>query len=303
MKTKMEKKNINRKEKINTFVEEMLNDTDLSKKDRQKVYGDYKKIINYYLKNNINEEEITRRLKNDQVSKCYKKNNDWYSLDNSSKIYPLSMSSEWMSTYRLSIYLKDKVIPEVLQIALFYTVIRFPLFRTNLHKGFFWHYLDSSNKYYKIVKEEDIPCSPINVSKREKELLKYLIAKGVPNHFRQNLWILCSGAKNDLLNNASYYNNLLKLSKEVPSLYEKQIDKDIRRTINENMQNYEQLKIKMKNILMCYSIRNSSIGYCQGFNFLVLRLLQVIKGEVIHYNFYKLYFNYHRKNHFGFFVI
>ena len=123
------------------------------------------------------------------------------------------------------------------------------------------------------------------LNKREKELLKYLIAKGVPNHFRQNLWILWKKNKNDLLNNASYYNNLLKLSKEVPSLYEKQIDKDIRRTINENMQNYEQLKIKMKNILMCYSIRNSSIGYCQGFNFLVLRLLQVIKGEVIYYYF------------------
>ena len=170
----MKKKNINKKEKVNILVEDMLKDIDLSKKDKQKVYGDYKKIINYYLKNNINEEEITRRLKNDQVSKCYKKNNDWYSLDNSSKIYPLSMSSEWMSTYRLSTYLKDKVIPEVLQIALFYTVIRFPLFRTNLHKGFFWHYLDSSNKYYKIVKEEDIPCSPINVSKREKELFRVL---------------------------------------------------------------------------------------------------------------------------------
>ena len=69
------------------------------------------------------------------------------------------------------------------------------------------------------------------------------------------------------------------------------------------MQNYEQLKVKMKNILMCYSIRNSSIGYCQGFNFLVLRLLQVIKGEVIYYFLYKLNFNFHRKNHFGFFVI
>ena len=78
---------------------------------------------------------------------------------------------------------------------------------------------------------------------------------------------------------------MLKLSKEVPSLYEKQIDKDIRRTINDNLENNEELKKSMKNILMCYSIRNSSIGYCQGFNFLVLRLLQVIKGEVILYNF------------------
>ena len=74
---------------------------------------------------------------------------------------------------------------------------------------------------------------------------------------------------------------MLKLSKEVPSLYEKQIDKDIRRTINEKLKSNEDLKIKMKNVLMCYSIRNSSIGYCQGFNFLVLRLLEVLKGEVI----------------------
>ena len=85
-----------------------------------------------------------------------------------------------------------------------------------------------------------------------------------------------------MADNTSYYQDLLKLSKEIPSLYEKQIDKDIRRTVNDNLKNNEELKIKMKNVLMCYSIRNSSIGYCQGFNFLVLRLLEVLKGEVIH---------------------
>ena len=88
-----------------------------------------------------------------------------------------------------------------------------------------------------------------------------------------------------MADNASYYQDLLKLSKEIPSLYEKQIDKDIRRTVNDNLKNNEELKIKMKNVLMCYSIRNSSIGYCQGFNFLVLRLLEVLKGEVIIYIF------------------
>jgi hypothetical protein len=70
----------------------------------------------------------------------------------------------------------------------------------------------------------------------------------------------------------------------VPSLYEKQIDKDIKRTNSESLKENPEYKIKMKNILMCYSIRNSSIGYCQGFNFLVLRLLEVLKGEVI-FNF------------------
>ena len=88
-----------------------------------------------------------------------------------------------------------------------------------------------------------------------------------------------------MADNTSYYQDLLKLSKEIPSLYEKQIDKDIRRTVNDNLKNNEELKIKMKNVLMCYSIRNSSIGYCQGFNFLVLRLLEVLIGEVIIYIF------------------
>ena len=121
------------------------------------------------------------------------------------------------------------------------------------------------------------------MDKEEKQILKYLVAKGIPDYFRQNLWILCSRAKADLANNTSYYEDLLKLSKEVPSLYEKQIDKDIKRTINDNSKDNNDLKRKMKNVLMCYSIRNSSIGYCQGFNFLVLRLLEVLKGEVIHF--------------------
>ena len=69
----------------------------------------------------------------------------------------------------------------------------------------------------------------------------------------------------------------------MPTLYEKQIDKDIKRTNSESLKKNPELKTKMKNILMCYSIRNSSIGYCQGFNFLVLRLLEVLKGEVIFY--------------------
>ena len=36
---------------------------------------------------------------------------------------------------------------------------------------------------------------------------------------------------------------------------------------------------KLRNILVCYSIRNSSIGYCQGMNFIVGRLLRIIDNE------------------------
>ena len=36
---------------------------------------------------------------------------------------------------------------------------------------------------------------------------------------------------------------------------------------------------KLKNILICYSIRNTSIGYCQGMNFIVGRLLLIMDNE------------------------
>jgi len=37
---------------------------------------------------------------------------------------------------------------------------------------------------------------------------------------------------------------------------------------------------KLKNILLAYSRRNISIGYCQGFNFIVGRLLKIYTNEV-----------------------
>ena len=36
---------------------------------------------------------------------------------------------------------------------------------------------------------------------------------------------------------------------------------------------------KLKNILMCYSIRNTTVGYCQGMNFIVGRLLLIMDNE------------------------
>jgi len=117
-----------------------------------------------------------------------------------------------------------------------------------------------------------------NLTQFEKEKLKVLISFGTPDFYRSKLWILCSGAKKQISENPSYYNNLKKLSLEVPSLCIIQIEKDIKRTIN--LGNDPKFYEKLKNVLICYSIRNSSIGYCQGFNFIVARLIYILKDEV-----------------------
>ena len=41
----------------------------------------------------------------------------------------------------------------------------------------------------------------------------------------------------------------------------------------------EEFLQKLKNILICYSTRNTSIGYCQGMNFIVGRLLLIMDNE------------------------
>lgn len=121
----------------------------------------------------------------------------------------------------------------------------------------------------------------VNLTPEEKQILKYLSILGTPSFYRPKLWLLSSGAKQDIQSNPNYYSNLLQLSKEIPNKYEIQIIKDIPRTNEEILKKNPTFSEMMKNILLCYSIRNSSIGYCQGFNFIVLRLLQVLQNEVI----------------------
>ena len=80
----------------------------------------------------------------------------------------------------------------------------------------------------------------------------------------------------------NYYNDILNNYPDyIPSLYEQTIDKDITRTFPDEkfFQNKENID-KIRNILLAFSRRNSSIGYTQGFNFIVGRLLKVIQNEV-----------------------
>ena len=89
-----------------------------------------------------------------------------------------------------------------------------------------------------------------------------------------------SGAKREMDNNRNYYKILLENTKSIPSPSENQIELDLKRTFpNEEICNTQTFLNKLKNILLCYSIRNSSVGYCQGMNFIVGRLLILMEDE------------------------
>lgn len=88
----------------------------------------------------------------------------WYPLDDAAKIYPLSMGHNRMAVFRLSVYLRQAVVPELLQIALTFTIRRFPSFATTVKNGFFWNYLDTAKRRYAAEPEDDLPCRPLDVS-------------------------------------------------------------------------------------------------------------------------------------------
>ena len=92
--------------------------------------------------------------------------------------------------------------------------------------------------------------------------------------------MISSGAAREKNNNSGYYNKLLQYSKMVPCPSEKQIMLDIRRTFPEEKKCMtEKFLEKLKNVLICYSIRNTSVGYCQGMNFIAGRILLIMGDE------------------------
>ena len=91
-----------------------------------------------------------------------------------------------------------------------------------------------------------------------------------------------------MLNFPNYYHNILyNYPDYIPSIYEQTIEKDLNRTFPEEefFQKKETID-KLRNILLAFSRRNSSIGYNQGFNLIVGRILEVVEDEVRYKNYY-----------------
>ena len=77
-----------------------------------------------------------------------------------------------------------------------------------------------------------------------------------------------------------YYKIIYQYPEYIPSKCEAIITADLKRTFpNDEYFKKPENKKKLKNILIAYSRRNSRIGYCQGFNFIVARLLRLFNTE------------------------
>ncbi|XP_076416539.1 EVI5-like protein isoform X4 [Peromyscus maniculatus bairdii] len=106
--------------------------------------------------------------------------------------------------------------------------------------------------------------------RRKEKLLKELIRKGIPHHFRAIVWqLLCSATDMPVKNQ---YSELLKMS----SPCEKLIRRDIARTYPEHefFKGQDSLGQEVLfNVMKAYSLVDREVGYCQGSAFIVGLLL------------------------------
>lgn len=157
---------LNEKDKnlIDSFFVEFDIHCLLSKSHKTLMKEDFEKAILYYINNGKKLEEALKLLDVSKLGGFYARDTSlWFPIDYGARTYPITLKHGQMSVFRVAMNLKHEVIPELLQIALTFTIKRFPSFATTLKKGIFWHYLDISRRRYYVYEENDIPCLPIKI--------------------------------------------------------------------------------------------------------------------------------------------
>ena len=138
---------------------------DLRQKYIDQLMDDHVQALRWYTDHGLTLTEAMRRLDPAQLKDFYlRERTQWYPLDTAAKVYPLSMGLKRMMMFRLSFYLKRPVEPIILQMALTYTIRRFPYFATTIKCGLFWHYIDSTMRRYDVHPETLQPCAPMRLN-------------------------------------------------------------------------------------------------------------------------------------------
>ena len=96
----------------------------------------------------------------------------WFRLDNVAKIFPPTSNKKDPKVFRFTCILKEDINEILLQEATNEALEYFPNFSVILKQGFFWHYLETTNKKPIIKEEKKEICSPLYWKNRKKLLFR-----------------------------------------------------------------------------------------------------------------------------------
>lgn len=102
-----------------------------------------------------------------------------------------------------------------------------------------------------------------------------LIAEGIPDKLRQEIWLIYSGAIHDKEMNPGLYEDLVeKAACRIQCAVHDEIERDLHRSLPEHPAfQHEDGLGALKRVLQAYALRNPQVGYTQAMNIVTSVLL------------------------------